>query len=259
MEFKITAGAYNISLTSPACCIGTTTGPTIPPVKIDPRNAINPYDEIGQAHNDALVALDEKIGDAEISEPELVKMVVQYLQNYPFKNAEIKAIVDKTGPDIIDCFGGWSFKAGVAFLNANQPEATTQATQALIDRAKGAGLRLAELGTRLVAFDNRKETSLGLVNFYKELDKAALEAKLKDEDRNAVLAMLAVGRYSTAFWAQQVGIAAAMTSGPGKSDLLGAASGAAAGVVTGAGVVVCAAVGGICRSLGYWFTSKRNG
>ncbi len=256
MEFKITSGCYNISLTAPdGCTNGTTT--MLPAVKLDPTNHENPYDEIGQAHNDALEALGQKFPAGDFQDAELLKAVLSFLQTYSFKNEEIKAKLEKSGPEIIDCFGGWSFKAGIEPFNVLQPQATTIATEELMGRYKNAGVRIGEIGARMVAFDNGKESAEGLIAFYKALDKEAMQAKLNDEDRAGLLTMLSVARHSTAFWALQVQVPAALTSGPGLSDIKGAASGAAAGVVTGAGVVICAAVGAIGRSLGYWLGSKK--
>lgn len=263
MKLELKNDCMTLSLNMKDCDTDQTTTS-----KVDPSNPKNPYDEVGAAHNAALDHLARKFAGSDIviqddlmmtgwviEDNVMLKATISFLESYPFKDIDVKELLRDKSELIIEELGQWDPRPGEIPLNDTFPQKTLNAVAEWRERLRKGGVPIDVLGYGLKALDQGLIDHQGYIEQIKRMEAAAMSAKISSEDLEGLLVVASVARYSTAHSASNP-VSAKSASGPIGSDVKGAASGMAAGFVTGIGILIGGAVGAIVRSAAYVATSK---
>lgn len=147
-----------------------------------PTNPNNPFEEIGMQHNEILIKLAEGLNGGQLTEPNDNATLYKYLIPYTLSNY----------PDANDLIANPTFVEMVT--NTNMPLENVLSADAY---------EIHQVYWETAKNINSVED---YTNFTIDYENLLLEAELEENDKNALLAGLAVSRYSNAYWTNIFGM-----------------------------------------------------
>lgn len=216
--------------------------------KVDPSNADNPYDEVGELHNYAMKRIFLVPGVKEFNKDEVAEQLAEIIERYPTKSKylrnlqsyDVKETIEKIGDDSPNSFQ-------TSFIYPPTPEQEEYLNPFLRDLVQW-------LGSTVGNFNKYENSLVDYINDAKSYEKRLVASNLDRETKEASLISMSIMRHSSIMYLEHfnnnTGVDDPVIFGKkcqcmkvarvAVADLVGALTGIPGGAV---GVVVGAVVG----------------